>query len=246
MKLSDRQRRLLAVAYGLLCHGTFLVAIACMAVGLYTGLESGLGQLTGTARLFANGLLVVQFPLVHSFLLSGDGRRLLSKAAPRGLGRTLSPTTFAWVASLQLLATFLLWSPSGVELGRPEGLAYDLNLACFLGAWLFLGKALMDAGLGLQTGWIGWTAAWRGDAPRYPGLPDRGLFSRCRQPIYLGFALTLLTGPVWTPDRLALAIVWGVYCGVGPLHKERRFAALHGDAFRAYQARVPYILPRLF
>ena len=69
-------------------------------------------------------------------------------------------------------------------------------------------------------------------------------FAACRQPIYLGFALTLWTGPVWTPDRLVLALPWTLYCLVGPLWKERRFAALHGDRFDAYRQRVPYIVPR--
>ena len=37
-------------------------------------------------------------------------------------------------------------------------------------AWLFLGKALLDGGLGLQTGWIGWSAVWRGRRLQFPPL----------------------------------------------------------------------------
>ena len=242
---STLSRRLVAVVYGLACHGLFLVAVSLMILGLMSGMGIGVGKLTGTAAVVANGLLLLQFPVIHSLLLTRRGRQTLAHLAPREHGRTLTPTTYAGLAALQIGTTFFLWSPSGIVWWEPTGVAYGLHLAAFVGAWLFLGKALLDAGLGLQTGWIGWIAVWLGRAPRYPGLPQAGLFARCRQPIYLGFALVLWTGPSWTPDHLAIATVWSLYCAVGPLHKERRFAAHYGRDFEAYRQRVPYILPRL-
>ncbi|OYX75074.1 MAG: hypothetical protein B7Y77_03075, partial [Bradyrhizobium sp. 35-63-5] len=66
-----------------------------------------------------------------------------------------------------------------------------------------------------------------------------------RQPIYLSFALTLWTVPVWTPDQLAVAIVLTTYCLLAPRLKERRFAAIYGPRFETYRGRVPYMLPLL-
>jgi methanethiol S-methyltransferase len=237
------RRRLLAGALGAVCHGTFLVAVSAMALGLWNGLVSGRGTLTGPAGLAANALLALQFPLLHSFLLTARGRGWLARFAGSRHGRALAPTTYAWSAALQILATFALWSPSGVVWWRPAGGALVAMNALYAAAWLFLGKALLDGGLGLQTGWIGWSAVWRGRRVRFPPLAQDGLFAVCRQPIYLGFALTLWTGPVWTPDRLLLAVVWSAYCFAGPLHKEARYRAMHGDAFVRYQERVPYMLP---
>jgi protein-S-isoprenylcysteine O-methyltransferase Ste14 len=74
-------------------------------------------------------------------------------------------------------------------------------------------------------------------------MPTHGLYRLTRNPIYLGFALILWTMPVWSADQLALAIPWTAYCAFAPRLKERRFAAIHGDRFRAYRARVPYWLP---
>lgn len=236
-------RRALAGLMGLLCHGTFLVAVAAMLRGLYDGLSSGHGGAHGSAGLALNLLLALQFPLLHSFLLTKRGQAVLARLAGAH-GRTLAPTTYAWSAALQILATFALWSPSGTVWWAPEGGARVVMSVLYAGAWLFLGKALLDGGLGLQTGWIGWTALWRGGRPRYPALPQHGLFAICRQPIYLGFALTLWTGPVWTPDRLLLACLWSTYCVLGPLHKERRFLLQHGQAFASYRSSVPYMLPR--
>lgn len=239
------RRRAVALGYGVLCHGLFLVAVTLMTCGLATGMQSGFGRLRGGAAVAANTLLLLQFPIVHSLLLTRRGMRSLGRLAPSDVARSMAPTTYAFLAALQIATTFACWSPSGVVLWRPEGVAFAVHLLAFAAAWAFLGKALLDAGLGLQTGWIGWTSVWKGHLPRYPGLPERGLFSCIRQPIYVGFALVLWTGPRWTPDHLAIAIVWSAYCAIGPLHKERRFAALYGEDFEAYRRRVPYLLPKL-
>jgi protein-S-isoprenylcysteine O-methyltransferase Ste14 len=240
---SAGRRRALAFLIGFLCHGSFLAAVTAMLVGLWSGLALGCGVLAGAWAWVANAALALQFPLLHSFLLTDRGRRLLARAVGRRHGGTLAPTTYAWSAALQILATFLLWSPSGTVWWDPSGAARVAMGALYAGAWLFLGKALLDGGLGLQTGWIGWTALWRGERPRYPAMPEHGLFAACRQPIYLGFGLTLWTGPIWTPDRLLLAMIWSLYCVFGPLWKERRYVRMHGQAFEAYRRRVPYMFP---
>jgi len=243
---TDLQRRAIALIYGFACHGLFLIAVGLMAFGLYTGMACGIGRLEGVSAVLVNGLLLIQFPILHSILLTRRGMKLLGRLAPSDLGRSLSPTTYALFAAIQIGTTFFLWSPSSITLWRPDGLAETLHIGCFVLAWAFLGKALLDAGLGLQTGWIGWTSAWSDRSPRYPNLPVRGLFRRSRQPIYLGFALVMWTGPVWTLDHLAIAIVWGSYCVIGPLLKERRFAVNYGNDFEVYRQEVPYFIPKLF
>jgi protein-S-isoprenylcysteine O-methyltransferase Ste14 len=76
-------------------------------------------------------------------------------------------------------------------------------------------------------------------------MPTTGLFRIIRQPIYVAFALTLWTVPVWTPDQLVLAIAFTAYCLFAPKLKERRFEKRYGDRFRDYQKDVPYVLPDL-
>ncbi|MSR62101.1 MAG: isoprenylcysteine carboxylmethyltransferase family protein [Planctomycetes bacterium] len=236
------RRRALALGIGLTTHLTFLVAVSAMFLALYDGLAFGRGTLRGAAALAANALLALQFPLLHSFLLTARGRAGMARLFGRH-GARLAPTTYAWSAALQILVTFLLWSPSGIVWWQPQGAWLVASTVLFFGAWLFLGLALRDGGLGLQTGWIGWTALWRDGRVNFPPLPQAGLFAVCRQPIYLGFALTLWTGPVWTPDRLLLATIWTTYCVLGPRHKERRYLRQYGEDFARYQRSVPYLLP---
>ncbi len=243
--MSPLGRRLVAGLWGLCCHGAFLPAVGLMVRGLHRGMLTGAGPWKGGAAWAMNTLLLLQFPLLHSTLLTGRGRRLLARLAPAGLGRDLAPSAFVTVAALQLVLVFVLWSPSGRFWWQPAGALAVAWTVLFAGAWALLAKAMWDAGLALQTGWIGWSAVWRGRRPAYRPFPRAGLFARSRQPIYLAFGLTLWTGPAWTPDHLLIAVVWTAYCLLGPLHKERRFRALYGAAFEQYRKEVPYVLPRI-
>jgi methanethiol S-methyltransferase len=80
--------------------------------------------------------------------------------------------------------------------------------------------------------------------PVFPDMPQSGLFRIIRQPIYVAFALTLWTVPMWTPDQLVLAVTYTSYCLLAPMLKERRFTTFYGKRFLAYQAQVPYVWPR--
>lgn len=239
-------RVLAALTMGLLVHGLFACAVGSMAFALLTGLQHGHGGFHGTPAWVANALLVLQFPLLHSFLLGKAGRKVLAHLSPVGHGKKLGPTTYVMTGSLQLLAVFWGWSPSGTVWHDPAGATAVLQYALFAGAWLFLVKALWDAGIGLQSGAIGWWALLRDKPVDYGTMPVHGLFARCRQPIYLGFALVLWTAPTLTPDWLALTAPWTAYCVLGPLLKEARWEAMFGARFRDYRRSVPYFLPRTF
>jgi len=239
-----RQRRI-ALVYGLACHLSFAVGIAAMIASIYTGLRLGRGPFTGAAALAFDLLLLAQFAFLHSFLLTGRGAKLLARLAPAALGRDLGTTSFATISSLQLLLTFAAWSPIGAVWWEPHGALRIAVTAAYAASWLFLLKAMADAGLGVQTGFLGWGSVVRGRTPRHRPFEPRGTFRYVRQPIYLAFALTLWTGPVWTPDHLLLAAGWTLYCLVGPALKERRYLRRHGDAFARYRRLVPYWLPRL-
>lgn len=238
-------RKAIAVAYGVVCHSVFALAIAGAVVGFWDGLQFGHGQLTGPKAWLADLVLALQFPLLHSFLLGGRGRRVLAMLAPAELGRDLSSTTFATFGSLQLLGTVWLWSPSREVLFQPHGAALAVHALIYVASWGFLLKALYDAGLDKQTGLVGWLSVVRGRRPDFGRFPERGLFRACRQPVYLAFALLLWTGPCWTPDKLLLGAVWSSYCFLGPRLKERRYLAWFGPSFQDYRARVPYFFPRI-
>ncbi|MEM9247425.1 MAG: isoprenylcysteine carboxylmethyltransferase family protein [Pseudomonadota bacterium] len=240
---ANKRARRLALTYGALCHGIFGLAGLAMVWGLFTGLTQTFGRVPWPGALLANTLLLVQFPLGHSYLLTDRGRAILTRLAPAPHGSTLATTTYAAIASLQLLALFTLWTPSGIIVWQAEGWVFWAMSALFAASWLLLTKASFDAGPEVQSGALGWWSLIRGQRPAFPPMPVTGLFRLVRQPIYVSFALVLWTMPIWTLDQLVLASTYTAYCIVAPRWKERRFERLFGAEFDAYRARVPYWLP---
>ena len=109
-RLYTPAQRYVALAYGLASHALFLASVGVMFWSLYNGLHMSLLHLHGGTAMLMDVLLVVQFALGHTLLLSNRGRRFMARLAPLGLGSVLSTTIFAGLASAQLLMTFLLWS----------------------------------------------------------------------------------------------------------------------------------------
>ncbi|PWJ22197.1 methyltransferase family protein [Jannaschia seohaensis] len=236
----NAKRLLLALAWGAACHGLFALGVGLMIYHLFHGLTRSWGAAPWPWAALANLALVAQFPLAHSLLLTGRGRRFLARIGP---DPRLATTSYALIASVQLALVFAFWTPTGIVLWQAEGAVYWLMCGLFAAAWGLLSLAILQSGLQLQSGMLGWLAMARDRSPVFPDMPETGLYRVIRQPIYLGFALTLWTMPTYTPDQLALAMLWTGYCVLAPLHKERRFSKIYGDRFTAYRARVPYWLP---
>ena len=106
-------RILVALLYGCVCHAIFAVAVIAMIVVMYTGMTASFGRVPAPWSWAANLVLVLQFPLGHSFLLSKRGRRIISLFAKNAHVATLQTTIFATLASVQLSLLFLFWTPSG-------------------------------------------------------------------------------------------------------------------------------------
>lgn len=233
----------LALIFGVLCHSLFALAVIAMISAMYFGLSKSLGTVPWPWAIVVNAALILQFPLAHSLLLTGPGRRFVARLIPGPHGATLATTTYAIIASAQLLVLFALWTPSGIIWWRAEGATLWMITAAYGASWLLLLKASFDAGAEVQSGALGWMSLMAHIRPVFPDMPTTGLFRLIRQPIYVAFALTLWTVPVWTPDQLLLALCYTVYCLLAPKLKERRFSDQYGERFARYKAHVPYILP---
>lgn len=235
----------IALVWGAACHAIFATAVLTMIAAMWFGMTMSLGTVHQPWAWAANLALLLQFPILHSALLTRRGRALLETMAPRGTGRPLATTTYALIASVQILALFALWTPSRIVWWEATGAGLWLVGALYAASWLLLIKASWDAGAEVQSGLLGWASLVRGVKPQFPPMPTTGLFRLVRQPIYVSFALTTWTVPTWSPDQLLLATVLTAYCLIGPLAKERRFARLFGASWATYRSVTPYWLPRL-
>ena len=233
----------IALVSGGLCHLTLALAVVSMIAAMAFGISQSFGAVPQPWGWIANVALLLQFAVSHSLLLTRRGRVVLEALAPVGTGRTLSTTTYAIIASVQLLALFTLWTQSGVIWWEASGPALWFITLLYTGSWLLLIKASWDAGAEVQSGLLGWASLVRGVRPQFPPMPTTGLFRIMRQPIYVSFALTPWCVPTWTPDQLLLATVLTAYCAIGPLAKERRFARMFGDRWESYRVSHPYWIP---
>ena len=236
-------RKSAALLAGVVVHLGFAAGVGAMVVAMFFGMSRSFGTVAWPYAAIVNALLVLQFPALHSFLLSERGRAILSNLVPGKYGGTLGTSTFAFLASIQLLMLFTLWTPSEIIWWRAEGWTFYAISGAYACAWMLVAKSSWDAGIEVQSGALGWLSMLAKRKPVFPGMPTTGLFKIIRQPIYVSFALTLWTVPVWTPDQLVLAISWTAYCLAAPILKERRFAARYGDEFQSYKQSVPYALP---
>ena len=234
-----------AIVYGIICHFTFAAAVLAMMIAMFYGMAETFGRVQAPWSIFANAMLVLQFPVVHSLLLSHRGAWALAKLAPRAFGTTLVTTIYATIASGQLLALFVFWTPSGVIWWEAEGTAFAIICCLYMVSWMLLIWASYDAGAEVQSGALGWMSLVQNIKPVFPNMPTKGLFSVIRQPIYVSFALTTWTVPVWTPDQFCLAIALTTYCLLAPQLKESRFSKRYGAEFETYKRNVPYAVPRI-
>ena len=100
---AGRTRISTALTYGVLTHLAFVAGVGAMMFAMFFGLGRTLGSVPLPWALLANAGLILQFPLLHSALLSDRGRRVLNRAIPGPHARTLATTTNALIASVQLL-----------------------------------------------------------------------------------------------------------------------------------------------
>ena len=67
-----------AFTYGIMCHLLFGIAVIAMIYHMFYGMQKSLGNFEGTVAVITNGALLLQFPIVHSFLLSQRGQKILT------------------------------------------------------------------------------------------------------------------------------------------------------------------------
>jgi len=234
---------LVAFLYGIVCHCIFTFSVLVMLVSMFFGMSRSFGNVPDPYSYLTNLILLLQFPLAHSFLLSSRGRKYLSYFSPKQYSKTLAPTIFALIASVQLFLLFFCWTPTQIIFWESSGRSFVIMCALYSCSWLLLIWASIDAGAELQSGALGWMSLAQNKVPKFPDLPTFGLFRFVRQPIYASFALTTWTTPIWTLDQLLIAIIFTIYCVIAPRFKEKRFEKKFGKKFTKYKSKVPYMVP---
>ncbi len=228
-----------AISY-LIFLGSFLYAVAFIGniPWVPKTIDSGLAGPVVPA-LIANMLVLGAFAIQHSVMARPAFKRWWGRFVPQPMERS----TYVLLSSLLLILLFVVWQPFPQTIWAVENPT---------------GKALLT---GLY--WVGWLTALCStyminhfelfglkqaiarhlDAAITPSLTERYLYQFVRHPIMLGFIIAFWATPVMSQGHLLFALMMTAYIFIGTALEEHDLLATFGGAYRAYQGRVPMILP---
>lgn len=180
-----------------------------------------------------NLILFGIFAAHHSIFARDHMKRLVERFVPARMERSF----YVWVASLLLIAVWLLWRLVAGLVYEVEGLArwplYALQLA---------GVHLTARAAGfLDTLELAGIRQLESRAHQTVFRTD-GPFGLVRHPIYLGWILMTFGAPTMTMNRLLFAVITSGYLVVAIPWEERSLVAAFGDRYRAYQSIVRWRL----
>jgi protein-S-isoprenylcysteine O-methyltransferase Ste14 len=231
-------------AYGVVVYVVFLLSflyaigfvenwVVAFTIDGTTAVGGGLGAWFGNACLL--GLFAAQ----HSLMARPGFKRAWTRILPPAMERS----TFVLASSLLLMLLFLFWTPIPGEVWNvgvnPVGFAFEM--LSYVG-WAIVLVATFQLDhfelFGLKQVFF----HQRGEplpAPRFEIPP---LYRWVRHPIYLGFLLAFWSTPRMTLGHLLFAVLTTGYVLVAIRLEEGDLMRMHRQ-YRAYQARVPMLLP---
>jgi methanethiol S-methyltransferase len=236
---------LLILGYAVAVYAVF-VAVTGYAIGFFAdaGVPKGIdqGPRSPWPLAVAIDLLVLSlFAVQHTVMARPWFKRRWTRLVPVPAERA----TYVLCASLLLALLFWLWRPAGGTVWHLRGLGAGTLAALYAIGWVVaLGSTFMINHFDL----FGLRQAYlpaRGAAYRPPPFTERGLYRWIRHPLMAGFVIIFWAAPVMTAGHLLFAAAATGYILLGITFEERDARRDLGQAYRAYQGRVPALVPAL-
>ena len=236
--------RFLALLFGLLVYGLFLVTFS-YAIGFVgnvyvsKSIDSGpAGPITSSILL--DVLLLGAFAVQHSIMARQSFKRRWTRIVPWHIERSM----FVLAASLVLALLLWQWRPLPQVIWDVRGSAGALVLkALFWTGWavLLVSTFLINHFelFGLGQVW----AFFRGQEHHRPAFKTPSFYGYVRHPLYLGFVVAFWSAPRMTAGHLLFSIATTGYILLGIYFEERDLADSYGQEYREYQAKVPMLVP---
>lgn len=233
------------LAYSLACYLVFLLAFLyaiCFVADALVPRTIDHGPAASAATAFAvDVLLLVLFAVQHSAMARPAFKRWLTSWLPEPMERS----TYVLVSSLVLLLLFWQWRPLPTVIWAVQATwAYWLLYALSALGWLIVltGTFVIDHFdlFGLRQAWY----ATRGREAQPVRFVERYYYRLIRHPLMLGFLIAFWATPRMSAGHLLFALATTGYILVAvKFLEERDLVAMHGEAYRDYQRRVPMLCP---
>jgi methanethiol S-methyltransferase len=237
---------LLNLGYAAAVYVLFL-AVLGYAIGFFAGagVPTGIDKGTPSAwplAVAADLLLLLLFAVQHSVMARPWFKRRWTRLVPAPAERS----TFVLCASLLLALLFWQWRPVGGTVWHLSGPAAVVVLSGYAIGWVVaVGSTFMINHFDL----FGLRQAYlhaRGAAYRPPPFTERALYRWVRHPLMAGFVIVFWAAPVMTAGHLLFAVAATGYILLGIRFEERDARRDLGEAYRAYQRRVPALMPAIW
>jgi methanethiol S-methyltransferase len=197
-------------------------------------------DLTPAPAVLVNLALLGLFGVQHSVMARSSFKGWSARYVPQPIERS----TYVLLASLTLALLFWLWQPlpgMAWEVRNPTGQA--LLWALFGLGWVLVGVStfLIDhaALAGLRQVW----GFLRRTPPAPMSFSTPTLYKLVRHPMMLGFLIAFWATPQMRMGHLLFAAGMTIYILIGVAFEERDLLRSFGATYRAYQQRVPMLLP---
>lgn len=207
-------------------------------LGVPKGIDDGPHDSTLRAVLIDLGLLAL-FAVQHSVM----ARPRFKRAWTHLVSAPLERATYVLCASLLQAVLFWGWRPIDGTVWHVTGIGGGVLHSGYGIGWLLaFGSTFMinHADLfGLRQAWL----AARGVPYTPPAFTERSLYRWIRHPLMAGFIIVFWSSPSMSAGHLFFATGATAYIVVGIAMEERDLRQHLGQAYSAYQARVPALIP---
>jgi len=237
---------LVILGYAVLVYAAFL-AVLGYAIGFFADAGVPKGIDTGPRSpwplaVAVDLLLLLLFAVQHTVMARPWFKRRWTRLVPASAERA----TFVLCASLLLALLFWLWRPAGGTVWHLRGPAAGALVGLYALGWVVaVGSTFMINHFDL----FGLRQAYlhaRGGAYRPPPFTDRALYRWVRHPLMTGFVIVFWAAPVMTAGHLLFAAAATGYILLGIRFEEHDIGRDLGEAYRAYQRRVPALIPAVW
>lgn len=232
--------RALGTVYGVASYVfffvTFLYAIGFVGnLVVPKGIDSGDEGALAISLLINMGLLVI-FALQHNVMARPWFKAVWTKVVPEPVERS----TYVLLASAALAFMFWQWRPLTGVIWQVDNEAVAMVLmAVSLLGW---GLVLLATFLIDHFDLFGLRQTFMWDNYTKPIFKESSLYRHVRHPLYLGFLIAFWATPTMTVGHLVFAVVTTAFILWSIQFEEHDLANEHPE-YRAYQKRVPMLLP---
>jgi protein-S-isoprenylcysteine O-methyltransferase Ste14 len=191
--------------------------------------------------LIFDAILCLFFFAQHSLMARKPFRQWL---------RTFLPSPYygafyAVASGIAVLVLVVFWQEASFTLFSPQGLVRLLFRGVFVIAIAGVAWTIFSLGFFVNFRVQSLVDNLRDRKSIYSLVTDRGPFRYMRHPLYFCSLLMIWSNPDLTLDRLLFNLIFTIWVISAIMLEERDLLSAFGDSYRAYQSKVPMLIPFL-